>query len=70
MGKWVRPGYYEDPVLNRSQPYSGDSSSSPLVYILCAAVITVLVIKANPTFLYQVETIYNNIVTQVNARHG
>jgi hypothetical protein len=70
-GKWVRPGYYEDPVLNRSQPYSGSSGYSWLVYLACAAVvIAFLVIKSNPTLLYQFETFYNNVATQVNSAHA
>jgi hypothetical protein len=70
-GKWVRPGYYEDPVLGKSYPYSGGSNFSPLLVMLCAAVvIAFLVVKSNPTLLYQFETFYNNVVMQINSAHA
>lgn len=66
-GRWVRPGYYEDPVLNRSQPYSGGSGSNLWLYALGAVVAFFLVIKFNPNVLYNLQMFYNNLVIQVNA---
>lgn len=44
---------------------------TPLFYVFCAAiVIAFLVVKSNPTILYQFETFYNNLVMQINSAHA
>jgi hypothetical protein len=70
-GKWIRPGYYEDPVLGRSETASEDSSSWPsgLVTALVIGAV-VFLFYANPHILAQLQIILNQIIMQINSAHA
>ena len=65
MGEWSNPD-------RNGVQYKCTTSSwpTPLFYALCIGGVLLLLLLANPHAIYDLETIYNNIATQVNAHHG
>lgn len=65
MGDWSKPD--RNGVQYRC---TTEHWPTPLFYALCIGGLLIVLLFANPHVIYDLETIYNNIAAQVNARHG